>query len=483
MANNKKTAPTKKAPAAPAAPNNNQQVKVLDMTEFVKNVQSTSIEGLDPNRRVDLLRILHETFRMDPNAAEKYHMPAEAVAKINEITAIGEVAALACEIAYAKNPFAIKMNISQLEAIKEVGSAIGVSIDTKLLSAPSENGVVEVSSEAVKVEEETKTQIKKEEEIRNKQVEIDPSKIENDEQFKEAANKVMITRDNFHHKLSDTIDLYKAYRGIQASKSENKEEELKKLNSKSRIELFREIIAILGSSCSLVVNGAGRFMYTIASQTKSPIVPFCMLRNSTKNRKTGVYALTDEEVADYVRILIEWANNIKIADEKKRLEGLEKNLETLKKDEKKNATGIADTQEKIKIAKNNLKHFNDVLSYVMNPSSEVPANLMKDYSAKDAYATKVVNCITDSYYDDVILSEMKPDGLRHNIEQYAGIIINLFRDPAAKIEKYRASNIIPLEPISTEEKSDEAPAAQPATEQPATEQPAAEAPAEEPKKE
>ena len=108
---------------------------------------------------------------------------------------------------------------------------------------------------------------------------------------------------------------------------------------------------------------------------------------------------------------------------------------------------------------------------------------MKDYSDKEAYATRVVKYITDSYYDDVILSEMKPDGLRHNIEQYAGIIINLFRDPATKIEKYRASNIVPLEPISTEEKSDEAPAAQSATEQPATEQPAAEAPAEEPKKE
>lgn len=474
MANNKKTAPNK-APKTPGTGSNNQQnravstTKVVDFKELMEGMSSDSVRGLDPNHQVELLSLAHDIYGKDPKAAERYKMKPETVEKINHVVAIGVAVAIAREVTCAKNEFACLMNKAEINTVNEICQDLGISINTNLLPAPNEDGKIEVPSAAVEVSDETRAQLKKEEEIRNKQVEIDPSKIENDEQFKEAANKVMITRDNLHHKLSDTIDLYKAYRGIQASKSENKEEELKKLNNKSRIDLFREIMAILGSSCALVVNGAGRFMYNIASQTKSPIVPFCMLRNSTKNRKTGAYALTDEEVADYVRVLIEWANNIKIADEKKRLEGLEKNLEALKKDEKKNATGIADTQKKIEIAKNNLKHFEDVISYVMNPSSEVPANLMKDYSDKETYATRVVKYITDSYYDDIILSEMKPDGLRHNIEQYAGIIINLFRDPAAKIEKYRESNIIPLEPISTEEKTDEAPAAQPAAEQPATE--------------
>lgn len=439
----------KKAPAAPAAQpaekKTEKKAEVLDMTNFVKSVQTTSVEGLDPNRRVDLLRMLHETFRMDVNAAERYHMSPETIAKINEISAIGQVAALACEITYAKNPFAVRMSLSQLEAIKEVGAAVGVSIDTKALPAPDENGAVEISSEAIKVDKETKEKIKAEEEVRETTVELDPNKIENEEQLILAIKQIMVTRESAFQKINESLNFYQAYRKIQASKSNDKAV-LEKENNVSRIDLLHDMAKLVGD-CPLVMQGVGRYMYQVTATSKSPITAFCMFRNTTKNRKTGVYALSDEEIAEYVRTLVEWTTDAKIAKEEQRISELKKNLEVLKKDEKKNEKGIKDTEEKIETATHNIQHFKDVISYVACPTNEVPANFIENYLAKDTTAIRTFKSITDSYYDDIVIKEMKQDGVRHNVEQLAGIITNMFRDPTARLEEYSKANLVDLEPI------------------------------------
>ena len=457
MANKKDKAP-KKAPAAPAAQSTEKKpekkAEVLDMTNFVKSVQTTSVEGLDPNRRVDLLRMLHETFRMDVNAAERYHMSPETIAKINEISAIGQIAALACEVTYAKNPFAVRMNLSQLEAIKEVGTAVGVSIDTKALPAPDESGAVEISSEAIKVDKETKEKIKAEEEIREVSVELDPNKIENEEQLILAIKQIMVTRENVFQKINESLNFYQAYRKIQASRSDDKNA-LEKENKVSRIDLLRDMAKLVGD-CPLVMQGVGRYMYQVTATSKSPITAFCMFRNTTKNRKTGAYALSDEEIAEYVRTLVEWTTDLKIAKEEQRIDELKKNLEVLKKDEKKNEKGIKDTEEKIETATRNIQHFKDVISYVACPTNEVPANFIENYLAKDTTAIRTFKAITDSYYDDIVIKEMKQDGIRHNVEQLAGIITNMFRDPTARLEEYSEANLVDLEPIPENKPAEEA---------------------------
>ena len=45
------------------------------------------IAGLDPNRRMDLIRVMHETFRTDPMAASHTGFGQEAVNSINKINA------------------------------------------------------------------------------------------------------------------------------------------------------------------------------------------------------------------------------------------------------------------------------------------------------------------------------------------------------------------------------------------------------------
>lgn len=466
MNKNSKTTP-KKAPAAPsAAPeteNTNVQ-KVVDFKSLMEGMATDTQKGLDPNHQVDLLNLAHDIYGKNPKAAERYGMKQETVDNINKVVAIGVTVALAREVLFAKNEFATLMNKTELNTMLEICEDLDIHIDQKYLPAPDQEGNIAVPSTAIEVSETTAAKIKEEEEIRKEEVETDPTKIESEEQLISALKNVMVTRNNLYEKLRDSINFYQAYLKVQASKAENKEEALKNVNAKNRIELLKEIAKLVGA-CPLVLNGVGRYMHGITSQTKSPISAFCMLRNSTKNRKNGVYALTDEEVADYVRTLIEWANDIKVAEEKARLESLKVNLEALKKDEKKNAKGIADTNEKIKIAEKNLKHFEEVISYVLNPSSEVPTNLMAGLGEKDKFAMATAKAITDSYYDEYNIKEMKQDGVRHNIEQYAGIIINLFRDPSARMDQYSVSNLMPLEPISNadehgekEKKSAEAPA-------------------------
>lgn len=457
MAQNTKT---KNAPGkVPAAPSMQQKaadasVAKVDFKDLMEGMTSDSQRGLDPNHQVELLSLAHDIYGKDPKAAERYKMKHETVEKINQVVAIGVAVSIAREVVYAKNEFACLMNKAELETVNEICNEIGISINTNLLPAPGADGTIEVPSAAVEVSTETQQKIKEEEEIRNTEVETDPTKIESEEQLIAALKNILVTRSNAYQKVSDAVNFYQAYQKIQASKAENKEEALKAVNAKTRVELLKEMAKLIGA-CPLVLNGIGRYMHGITAQSKSPISAFCMFRNTTKNKTTGAYALTDAEVADYVRTLIEWTSDIRVAEEKKRIEDLKKNLKALKKDEKKNAAGIEDTKTKIETAERNLKHLSDVLSYVLSPSVEDLDNIINGYAAKDAVSVRTFKAITDSYYDDIVIKEMKQDGVRHNAEQYAGIITNLFRDPSTRIEKYSESNLVPLEPIKVEEPAKE----------------------------
>lgn len=459
MANKKKNAPDQ-APEAPnAQPAAAAPTKVVDFKGIMESMASESAKGLDPNHQVDLLNLAHDIYGRDPKAAERYNMQHETVEKINHVVAIGVAVAIAREVVYAKNEFACLMNKAELETVQEICSDIGITIDSKLLPAPDKKGDIQVPSSAIGVSKETREKIEEEEEIRNNEVETDPTKITSEEQLIASLNYILVTRSNAYQKVNDALNFYQAYRKIQASKAENKEEALKEINEKSRVTLLKEMAKLIGA-CPLVLNGIGRYMHSITTQSKSPIPAFCMFRNTTKNKTTGAFALSNQEVADYVRTLIEWTSDAKIAEEKARLESLKKNLEALKTDEKKNEAGIKDTESKIAICEKNLAHFDDVISYVLTPSLENLNNLIVGYGERDTVAVRTFKAIADSFYDDIDIKEMKQDGVRQNLKQYAGIITNLFRDPSARFDQYSESNLVELEPIAAaapEEKPAEEP--------------------------
>lgn len=440
--NNAPKAP--KAPAAPATetPKNNVATPATGFTN-----PATYIQGLDPNHQVDLTKMMHETFRLDPNAAKKYNMADETVAAINEANAIAQVCILANEVTFAQNPFAIRMKESQLKALQQIANTVGVSINLTALPAPDAEGTVEIPSTAVEVSEEAKNTLKEENTVANNTgIELDPTKIENDEQLAEALKKLMFDRKNMIDKIQHPIDFYLSYKKIQANKGENKEADLAAINSMSRAEVFEELAKFL-KSAPLVISGVGSHMYTITAGTKSPVPAFCMLRNAAKNRKTGAVELDNQTIADYVRIIVKWVGDLRIEEQNKKIADAQKNIEALSKDEKKNAKAIKEVKEKIETFKNNIAHIGDVMSYVVSPSSETVDNWPAAYAEKDNAAIRIYNGIIQCFYDDIEIKEMKIDGIKHNAHQYMGIVTNLFRAAGNTIQNYSEANLVQLEPI------------------------------------
>lgn len=438
--NNKNNKPA--APAAEAKTTTPEVINVLDMNQFVEKVGTVSQEGLDPNHRVDLLRIMHETFRQDPDAAEKYHMPKDTVVKINEITAAGMVAALACEVTFGKNPFAITMQKSQLDTMAEVGAAMGITFNLKALPAPNVNGEVEVPSTEIKVSKEAKTAMKEEEEIKAKDVEIDPTKISNTEELVEAIKAIMIKSVGGFEKIDDAVSLYISWLKLQAK--DNKDE-LDKINSMSRIEAFNQMRALVGR-CPFVLNGMGRFMATITRQTKSPISAFCKFKNATKNRKTGETSVDDTTIAAYVRAVIEWVVEVDIAAQQSIIDTCKENIKELSKNKKQNATAIESEQKKIEEGEKRIEHYNSTLIYITDPSSEVVDNLLKNRIEKEKEACRIFQTVAEYIgYDKEVMETGDPAAISHNVQQHAGIITNLFRDPATPILEYSAANLVSIE--------------------------------------
>lgn len=441
-----------KKPAAPAAPAVEKTAKKPAATNEIanefQNMLKSAANGLDPNHQVDLLSMLNQRFFLDKEAPAHTGFNEEAIAKINEITACGLVAVMAEEIVNGNSNFAIRMKPTQLAAITDVCQSMGISINPNLLPAPEDDGTVKLPATAMTVSEETKQQIKEEQEVAKKEVEIDPTKIENEEQLAEAIRSIMVKEPTLYGKIQNAIAFYRSYKELHEDKE--------KVASMTDLDIFDEISNKV-DKCPLVLSGAGHYMYTTASATKSPVSAFCALRNSCKNRKTGVYAIDDSTIAEYTKIIIRWDVDGQIKKSESMIETFKKDIALLSSDKEANAAGIKELEEKIATQEKNIAHFNDVLGYVMNPDSDFVTNFQENYLTREDYARRTYKSVVDSYYDDVEVKEMKQDGVLRNVCQYVGIITNLFREPGAAIEGYSISNIAELEPNTqeTEEKPEE----------------------------
>lgn len=460
MGKNKNNKP-KAMPEAPAAQPatteveviNESPVTVMDMSNFVKNVTSVSQEGLDPNRRVDLLRIMHETFRTDKDAAAKYNMPQETVDKINSITAIGMVSALACEAKFGKNPFAISMSKAQLLQLSEVGKDLGITFDVNAKALPNlkDNDTVEVQSSEIKVSKEAEAQMKEEQKVKDENPSISPTEIKTEEDLVKALIFIMADRPNAFDKIAESINFYQAY--LKFSNKDN-EEMLAKINNMTRIELLKEIREKVGR-CPFVLNGMGRSMATFTAKCKSPIPAFCMFRNTAKNKTTGIPAIDDNEVADYVRTLVEWVGDVRIAEYTDKIETYKADIKELSKNKKQNQKGIDDLNEKIATCETSIAHVKEINELVTNPGADVPNNLLSLRAEKDTEASRIFNYIVGTYYSDVDTKTIEIGTLAHNVEQYAGLIHNMFRDPSSPLVEFAEANILPIEAAEEKEEEEE----------------------------
>lgn len=462
MANNNKkgtksAAQEAAAQSAPETKNTKQEtagkspVNVIQLGDLQKYAELSKTGNMDHNHIMDMIRVQHETFRMDPKAAEHTGMSQESIDAINRINAIEQVALMASVATLDTTPFAIAMRAAQLPAITEAAAALGIVIDQKALPAPDAQGNVQLPSDAIKLSEEQKKTVKTEAQATAEPAEMDPTKIDSEEKLKKTLLTILVKgngSENIYDKLSTAINFYEAYLGIQAGKAENPDEARAELKKRTQVDFLSDIAHLLGK-CTFTLSGIAKFMYEQTERTKSPVVAFCTLRDASLNKTTGMPRIDDQLVADIVKVLIRWYADTEIAVSKEVIAGFERDIEILRKDEAKNKKGIEDGLSRIENAKKHIENVENVVTYVNVPDRAVVDNFITSYSDNKSEGFKLARMmgskIIHTYYGEVDLKTVKMDGMLHNLQQYAGIITNMFLPPLNKIADYSESKIAALE--------------------------------------
>lgn len=442
----------KKAPKIPgAAPKPaEQQTQVSTKVNITKPfIGGDPYKGLSPDKTVVALERIGKMIYDNPNAKKQFNLTDEQVSAYNEFVLAGMTATLVVDIVEKKSKWSLTMNQAQFDVVKRVAADIGVTFDEKLLPAPDANGniQVELDNNSVKIEKETQEAIEKEIKTAKTEVNLDPTKFENEEDLAAALNFIVVSEKAAFLKFTRTIALLKAYRQIQAGDDEKKKAEI---DSKTSGELLSEVFQILStsknSSIPIIFNGFGKYLYSETSQAMSPVLAFCKLRDASKN-SAGVPSVTSNTLVGILTTLVEYTANAGIEKQKEKIAEHQKNLKVLGKD-KKNEKAIEDVNSKIAICKANIEHFNDVIACVHEPSSEFADDFLADYEDKDSEnwrrAHQAFKYITHSIYGDDVTKTANQDHMKKNVQQYIGIFTNLFRSAANQFDQYSESKLIEI---------------------------------------
>ena len=271
----------------------------------------------------------------------------------------------------------------------------------------------------------------------------DHTKIETDEQLKEALEFQLSTGSSTNPitRLVTTTQFYRAYLEARAEKADDPKAELAKIHELTLANLLQDITTMVKPT--FVLEGFGKRLGTLAQDANSVVPAFCNFKNCVLNKKTGKYEYDDETIASLTRVVIAWYASAKSA-----ISG--ENLKVLKKDAKANAKAIAAEEQKIDL-------YNRMLALVTDPSFDLADGFIAAYNNVDdpnhMYAVKVYKDVVYTYgYDQMEITELEHDSLLLNVQQHIGIILNMFNSEAGKQEEYNESNLVAFESKSVEEK-------------------------------
>ena len=443
--------------------NNNGNNGVNAAVEAAAMLTTTGGSSMDRNHQVDLLKMAHDRFFLDENAAEHTGIPQGAIDKLNHINALGIAVCMCNEVKYGSSDFAVVIRKSALPELKEALKEIGVNFDeAKLLPSADDAEAVEVTGAAVTVSEETSKKLEEDAEARAATAGkvFDPTKIKNEEELKKALSGFLaMNRDS---KLMDSImqcvNFYKAYRSIEAKRAiesaektlkETKDKEykanaekalasakndLERIKNMSFHDVFREVVSFTGRVGTLTY-GIGSHLFNVTATSGSPVSAFCELRDHSTDKNTGICKYTDNQIADAVKCLV------LIGADDVRSKGtalLEAENKLPEKDR---------VKDHIDTANKNIAFADKATAAVLAAPGEFVENLKKNFLDGNNFAKKTVISIKRAYYRDVpteMMAKVKPDSMLDNATQYAGIISNLFRNPSDPLVGYAKENIIDL---------------------------------------
>lgn len=445
MAKQKNNAQTPKKPrieapqVEPQQTDDKKTIKVIDVTKFEEQVRNSNISGLDANHRVDLLKVNHEIFGK-PDAKEKFG--ESTVEAMNEITAVMAIAETVTEVVKGNSAFSLTVRKAYLPQLANVANAMGVTIDQKLLPAQTATEEVTIPAEAVKPSKETKEQIKEDIKTNDNAPELDPTKIATDEDLKKALTYILGETMSPAQNMSKAVEFYRAVKSLEASKTDNKDENIKAVKEMSFDVILKNVFGLVEKVPYVTIKIADN-MRTVTGCTKSIVPAFCTMRDAVKNRKTGIPMCDDKTIADIVKVLVTYSAE-------KQIEKYEENLTVLHTDDEKNKVAIEG-------AENSIKYLNNVIAMANMPSAETIEKLLNAYDNKEdrdnwKVAHRIFSNVAKTYYGSVDLSRAKKDVLDHNVKEYIGIITNMFRDPLTQIPDYSEANITELEFIDDESK-------------------------------
>lgn len=456
----------KKAPETGAkAPKVQKEEKVdvnnATVVDFTKSLTPEQMQlhvaGLDPNRRADLIRVMHETFRMDPKAADHTGFPQETINIINKLNAAMQIGAVICEVAVAQNPFTMLMPPQMVENMKLLSGEMGFKVNLNLLPEPNKDGNIPVPSSAISIDSETKKSAKEEDKIVNEKPILNPNEMKDEEQLKKAIIYVLAdTKTNVrpYDRINAAIDMYYSWLYFRATDEAAKE----KLKERSRAVLFKEMTDIVGY-CPFSISGISKILYNSVAETKTPISAFCLLRNNSLEKSTGHPTVDDSLIAAFVRILVTWHATSCIKDDQEAIETCKQNIEVLSKNKKQNKAAIEKEQQKIKDYEATIECRNEVIGFVTNPSSYCADILPEAYDDKDhddyKVSRRIVHNLFNTYYNGIDMKTVEHECLKHNMQQYIGVVLNFFCDSAETFKNYSESNISELVFIKPEEKKPE----------------------------
>lgn len=421
-----------------------EQMRVLAATDPGKLKQR--MNTLSADSRILAFSLLEKTIvnPIDPALA----FPLEVRKATNMLVAIGTLTTLMDHCANGDDTFAMLMQKTEYAALIECAKGAGYDIKLpEIKSLPvNEKGQVVIDAKKVKIGESEKKKLQAEQKIREgEKPELDPEKISSEEDLEKALKYMFVTNNRrITDILLEGIDFMKKFRMHEASLAENADEAKAKFENRTSGDWLDDLFGYVQPS--VFFTGIGRGMANVTLVEKDPIHAFIIFRDAIKDKTTGMPILEDAEAAYCVKSIIKWYCNTHIDSNKKAIAEL---------DPKKNASDIEKCNARI-------AELEKIIDYVTNPSADVVNELLNNIGSKwmsdgstltpeCRHANTIFNTVCKSYYNEQ-LSTCDYKNLGENIQQYAGCIINLFRDPGSQIAIYKDANITKLEERSEEEK-------------------------------
>ena len=441
----------KKGPQMPEeAPKTNKPQKQA-VKPTVEQTKIVNYAGMDINSTVTALERIGKMVYDNPNAKDQFNLTDEQVNTYNEFVLSGMTTALIVDIVAKKSKWSLTMNKAQFDVVQRVAADIGVQFNTKYLPTPTDDGKiqVELNPDTIKVDKTTQAAAQREVEAAESSVELDPTKFKNEDDLATALDHIIVSEKGAFLKFTRTSSLLKSYRLIQAGEDEKAKEAI---NAKSVGEFLDEVFQILEKSkvvthMPIVFNGFGKYIYRETSQAMSPVLAFTKLRDASKN-SAGVPSVSDDTLVGILRVLVGYCANTGIKAEEAKIADHKKNLEAVSKDKKKNAEAIKDIEGKIEICKTNIEHFNDVIKVIYEPTSEFADNFIEDFDDTNSEnfrrAHQAFKYITQSFYGDDLTLKANRDHMKKNVQQYIGLITNLFRPAANQFDQFSSSKLIEI---------------------------------------